>query len=111
MYLGHNMHPYMTYLPHFWTRPLTTGRLLKDHGWSVNFNQKVVPDQDVIRERILDNLSFKAAPLPPKKRKRKKKPVSKSSYGIISSIIPCQDPRSKLHTSEVSENFLDNFIM
>ena len=40
-----------------WTRPLTTGRPLKDHGWSVNFNQKVDTDQDVISERILDNLS------------------------------------------------------
>ena len=74
MYLGHNMRPYMTYLPHFWTRPLTTGRPLKDHGWSVNFNQKVVPDQDVISERILDNLSFKAAPPTTKKKKKKKKP-------------------------------------
>ena len=106
------MYPYMTYLPHFWRRPLTTERPPKDHGWSVNFNQKVVPTQDVIRERIFDNLSFKAAPPPTKKKeKTRHSSVSKSSYGIISSIIPCQDPRSKLHTSEVSENFLDNFIM
>ena len=62
------------------TRPLTTGRPLKDHGWSVNFNQKVVPDQDVIRERILDNLSFKAAS-PPTKKYMRHSSVSKSSYG------------------------------
>ena len=108
------MYPYMTYLPYFWTRPLTTERPppQKGHGWSVNFNQKVVPNQDVIRERIFDNLSFKAAPPPTKKKKKNRhSSVSKSSYGIISSIIPCQDPMSKLHTSEVSENFLDNFIM
>ena len=72
--------------------------------WSVNFNQKVIPNQDVIRERILDNLSFKAASPPTKKKKKKRhSSVSKSSYGIISSIILCQDPISKLHTSEVSE--------
>ena len=66
------MYPYMTYLPYFWTRPLTTERPpppQKGHGWSVNFNQKVVPNQDVIRERIFDNLSFKAAPPPAKKKK------------------------------------------
>ena len=62
------------------TRPLTTGRPLKDHGWSVNFNQKVVPDQDVIRERILDDLSFKAAS-PPTKKYIRHSSVSKSSYG------------------------------
>ena len=74
------MCPYMTYLPHFWTRLLTAGRPLKDHGWFVNFNQKVVPDQDVIRERILDNLSFKAASSPTKNDLRHSS-VSKSSYG------------------------------
>ena len=62
------------------TRPLTTGRPLKDHGWSVNFNQKVVPDQDVIRERILDDLSFKAAS-PPTKKYIRHSSVSQSSYG------------------------------
>ena len=31
--------------------------------------------------------------------------------GIISSIIPSQDPMSKLHTSKVLENFLNNFKM
>ena len=103
----------MTYLPHFWTRLLTAGRPLKDHGWFVNFNQKVVPDQDVIRERILDNLSFKAAS-PPTKKYLRHSSVSKSSIrhmGIISSITPCQDPMSKLHTLKVFENFLNNFII
>lgn len=92
------------------TRPLTTGRPLKDHGWSVNFNQKVVPDQDVIRERILDDLSFKAAS-PPTKNTYVTPQYPNRHMGIISSIIPCQDPMSKLHTSKVLENFLNNFIM
>ena len=62
------------------TRPLTTGGPLKDYGWSANFNQKVVPDQDVIREHILDDLSFKAAS-PPTKKYIRHSSVSKSSYG------------------------------
>ena len=37
------------------------------------------------------------------KKKKRHSSVSKLSYGIISSIILCQDPISKLHTSEVSE--------
>ena len=103
------MCPYMTYLQHFWTRLLTAGRPLKDHGWFVNFNQKVVPDQDVIRERIPDNLSFKAASPPTKKYIRHSYP--NRHMGIISSITPCQDPMSKLHTLKVFENFLNNFTI
>ena len=88
---------------------MITVRPLKDHGWSVNFNQKVVPDQDVISERILENLSFKAASSPTKNTYVTPQYPNRH-MGIISSIIPCQDPMSKLHTSGVLENFLNIFI-